>query len=79
MNFLGALALASVLLYPKTLGGAAVFSGWVPFNSSILDRVTPDAKKVSLSVGITYLLAFTISCYMPYTSLFALLCILSKL
>ncbi|KAL9146750.1 hypothetical protein ABFS82_13G130800 [Erythranthe guttata] len=41
----GALTLASVLLYPQTLGGGAVFSGWVPFSSSILERVTPDAKK----------------------------------
>ncbi|KAK7840053.1 putative carboxylesterase sober1-like [Quercus suber] len=31
----GALTLASVLLYPKTLGGGAVFSGWVPFSSSM--------------------------------------------
>ncbi|KAL2475716.1 carboxylesterase [Abeliophyllum distichum] len=45
----GALALASVLLYPKTLGGGAVFSGWIPFNSSILERVTPDAKKTPIS------------------------------
>lgn len=26
----GALALASSLLYPETLGGAVVFSGWIP-------------------------------------------------
>ncbi|KAK6149696.1 hypothetical protein DH2020_017221 [Rehmannia glutinosa] len=44
----GALTLASVLLYPKTLGGGAVFSGWVPLNSSILERVTPDAKKTPI-------------------------------
>ncbi|EPS62356.1 hypothetical protein M569_12435, partial [Genlisea aurea] len=44
----GALTLASVLLYSKTLGGGAVFSGWVPFNSSILDRVTPEAKKTPI-------------------------------
>lgn len=44
----GALTLASVLLYPKTLGGGAVFSGWVPFNSSILERVTPEAKKTPI-------------------------------
>nr|XP_016501437.1 PREDICTED: probable carboxylesterase SOBER1-like [Nicotiana tabacum] len=42
----GALTLASVLLYPKTLGGGAVFSGWVPFNSSMLEKQTPEAKKV---------------------------------
>ncbi|CAA2955047.1 probable carboxylesterase SOBER1-like [Olea europaea subsp. europaea] len=44
----GALTLASILLYPKTLGGGAVFSGWVPFNSSILERVAPDAKKTPI-------------------------------
>lgn len=42
----GALTLASVLLYPKTLGGGAVFSGWVPFNSSIIERISPEARKV---------------------------------
>ncbi|PWZ46201.1 Pentatricopeptide repeat-containing protein [Zea mays] len=31
----GALTLASVLLYPKKLGGGAVFSRWVPFGSSV--------------------------------------------
>ncbi|KAL5700104.1 lysophospholipase [Ranunculus cassubicifolius] len=41
----GALTLASVLLYPKTLGGAAVFSGWVPFSSAVTERITPDARK----------------------------------
>ncbi|KAG8385800.1 hypothetical protein BUALT_Bualt03G0082900 [Buddleja alternifolia] len=44
----GALTLASVLLYPKTLGGGAVFSGWVPFNSTILERVTSDAKRTPI-------------------------------
>ncbi|GAA0185870.1 phospholipase [Lithospermum erythrorhizon] len=44
----GALTLASVLLYPRTLGGGAVFSGWVPFNSSILGRVTPEAKQAPI-------------------------------
>lgn len=44
----GALTLASVLLYPKTLGGGAVFSGWVPFNSSILEQITPAAKKTPI-------------------------------
>ena len=42
----GALTLASVLLYPKTLGGGAVFSGWVPFNSSLVEQFPPDAKRV---------------------------------
>lgn len=41
----GALTLASVLLYPKTLGGGAVFSGWVPFNSSFLEQIPPEAKR----------------------------------
>lgn len=50
MSFAGALTLASVLLYPKTLGGGAVFSGWVPFNSSIMDQITPAAKKVVLFI-----------------------------
>ncbi|XP_038880927.1 carboxylesterase SOBER1-like [Benincasa hispida] len=44
----GALTLASVLLYPKTLGGGAVFSGWVPFNSTIIDRIHPDAKRTPI-------------------------------
>ncbi|XP_073126628.1 probable carboxylesterase SOBER1-like [Henckelia pumila] len=44
----GALTLASVLLYPKSLGGGAVFSGWLPFNSSILERVTSEAKKTPI-------------------------------
>lgn len=44
----GALSIASVLLYPKTLGGCAVFSGFLPFDSSsFAARVTDDAKKVS--------------------------------
>ncbi|GKV14942.1 hypothetical protein SLEP1_g25740 [Rubroshorea leprosula] len=42
----GALTLTSVLLYPKKLGGGAVFSGWIPFNSSLIERFPPDAKKV---------------------------------
>lgn len=45
----GALTLASVLLYPKTLGGGAVFSGWVPLNSSsIIERITPEAKRTPI-------------------------------
>lgn len=46
----GALSIASVLLYPKTLGGCAVFSGFLPFDSSsssFAARVTDEAKKVS--------------------------------
>ncbi|KAL9287722.1 putative carboxylesterase SOBER1-like protein [Arabidopsis thaliana] len=44
----GALTLASVLLYPKTIGGGAVFSGWIPFNSSITNQFTEDAKKTPI-------------------------------
>lgn len=44
----GALTLASVLLYPRALGGGAVFSGWVPFNSSIIEQISPDAKKTPI-------------------------------
>ncbi|KFK28800.1 hypothetical protein AALP_AA7G049800 [Arabis alpina] len=44
----GALTLASVLLYPKTLGGGSVFSGWVPFNSSIIKQFTEDARKTPI-------------------------------
>ncbi|XP_065880142.1 probable carboxylesterase SOBER1-like isoform X2 [Euphorbia lathyris] len=44
----GALTLASVLLYPKTLGGGAIFSGWIPFNSSTVDQITPDAKRTPI-------------------------------
>lgn len=44
----GALALASVLLYPRTIGGGAVIHGWFPFSPSILDKVTPEAKKTPI-------------------------------
>ncbi|PRQ28309.1 putative lysophospholipase [Rosa chinensis] len=44
----GALTLASVLLYPQTLGGAAVFSGWLPFNSSIIQQISPEAKRTPI-------------------------------
>ncbi|XP_024962148.1 probable carboxylesterase Os04g0669500 [Cynara cardunculus var. scolymus] len=46
----GALTLASVLLYPKTLGGGAVFSGWVPFSStsSIIEQITQEAKRTPI-------------------------------
>ncbi|XP_078431181.1 putative carboxylesterase Os04g0669500 [Wolffia australiana] len=44
----GALALASVLLYPRTLGGGAVFSGWVPFSSSIIGNISSEARKTPL-------------------------------
>ncbi|VAH53871.1 unnamed protein product [Triticum turgidum subsp. durum] len=41
----GALAIASVLLYPKTLGGCVVFSGSVPLSKSFAVRVPPEARK----------------------------------
>jgi len=42
----GALSIASVLTYPRTLGGCAVFSGFLPFDSSsFAARVTDYAKK----------------------------------
>ncbi|KAK9227744.1 hypothetical protein WN943_012800 [Citrus x changshan-huyou] len=44
----GALTLASVLLYPRKLGGGAIFSGWVPFNASLIDQFTSDAKKTPI-------------------------------
>ncbi|KAL6332838.1 hypothetical protein AAG906_015104 [Vitis piasezkii] len=44
----GALTLASVLLYPRTLGGGAIFSGWVPFNSSIIEQIPPGSKKTPI-------------------------------
>ena len=40
-----ALAIASVLLNPQTLGGCTVFSGSVPLSKSFADRVTPEARK----------------------------------
>ncbi|KAM0051860.1 putative phospholipase/carboxylesterase/thioesterase, alpha/Beta hydrolase [Helianthus debilis subsp. tardiflorus] len=50
MNMAGALTLASTLLYPKTLGGGAVFSGWVPFNSTstIIEQITAEAKQIPI-------------------------------
>jgi lysophospholipase-2 len=46
--------MASVLLYPETLGGCAVFSGFLPFNSaSFAARVTEEAKKVLVLVKIS--------------------------
>ncbi|CAN6236605.1 unnamed protein product [Urochloa humidicola] len=41
----GALAIASVLLYPKTLGGCVVFSGSVPLRKSFADQVSSEARK----------------------------------
>ncbi|XP_073363394.1 probable carboxylesterase Os04g0669600 [Aegilops tauschii subsp. strangulata] len=42
----GALAIASVLLYPKTLAGCTVFNGLVPLSKSFSDRVTLEARKM---------------------------------
>jgi lysophospholipase-2 len=42
----GALTLASYMLYPKTLAGAAVFSGWVPLDPpGFVEKITAEAKK----------------------------------
>ncbi|KAK3143416.1 hypothetical protein QOZ80_4AG0300030 [Eleusine coracana subsp. coracana] len=41
----GALAIASVLLYPKTLGGCVVFSGSVPLSESFSEKVSSEARK----------------------------------
>jgi predicted esterase len=43
----GALTLASSMLYPKTLAGAAIFSGWVPLDqAAFAAKITPAAKQV---------------------------------
>lgn len=55
--FTGALAIASVLLYPKTLGGCAVFSGSVPLNKSFAEKVSSEARKV-----ITHSYAYVQNC-----------------
>lgn len=52
----GALTLASVLLYPKTLGGGAVLSGWVPFSSSVISQFPEEAKKVFQFSSLTLLI-----------------------
>lgn len=73
--FAGALTLASVLLYPKTLGGGAVFSGWVPFNSSIVEQITPEAKRVLIFWNIViyyvpsyhFFFAFFVKLSLSYT------------
>lgn len=42
----GALTLASAMLYPKRLAGAAVFSGWVPLDGAgFVSKITPEAKQ----------------------------------
>ncbi|KAK1686452.1 hypothetical protein QYE76_047300 [Lolium multiflorum] len=41
----GALAIASVLLYPQTLGGCVVFSGSIPLSKSFAEKVLPEARK----------------------------------
>jgi predicted esterase len=55
----GALTLASVLLYPKKLGGGVVFSGWVPFSSSVTERISPEARKV-INIFIHLYLLFSL-------------------
>ncbi|XP_062188848.1 probable carboxylesterase Os04g0669500 [Phragmites australis] len=41
----GPLTLASVLLYLKMLGRGAIFNGWVPFSSLVVQRISPEARK----------------------------------
>lgn len=62
----GALTLASALLYPKTLGGGAVLSGWVPFTSSIINQFPEEAKKV---ISIVYILSLLLS-FLSFSSMF---------
>jgi len=51
-----------VLLYPKKLGGGAVFSGWVPFGSSVTERISPEARKV-INIFIPPSLLFSLMHY----------------
>ncbi|XP_078171104.1 putative carboxylesterase SOBER1-like isoform X1 [Carex rostrata] len=44
----GALAIASVLLYPRTLGGGIIFSGSMPLNPSIKEQVVTEATKTPI-------------------------------
>lgn len=51
----GALTLASSMLYPKTLAGAAVFSGWVPLDkAAFAAKITPAAKQVSTTISVSF-------------------------
>lgn len=45
----GALTLASAMLYPKTLGGAAVLSGYIPFSSSFIEKISSEAKQTPVA------------------------------
>ncbi|TVU16516.1 hypothetical protein EJB05_40085, partial [Eragrostis curvula] len=47
----GALAIASVLLYPKTLGGCVVFSGSIPLNKTFAETVSSEARKAYPTLG----------------------------
>ncbi|KAJ7557440.1 hypothetical protein O6H91_05G126800 [Diphasiastrum complanatum] len=47
----GALTLASSMLYPETLAGAVVFSGWVPLDSNFIEKISPKAKKTPVFVA----------------------------
>ncbi|XP_020081843.1 probable carboxylesterase Os04g0669500 isoform X2 [Ananas comosus] len=44
----GALTTASIMLYPKTLGGGVVFSGSVPLGSSIEKQIPLEARKTPI-------------------------------
>ncbi|KAJ3698205.1 hypothetical protein LUZ61_001910 [Rhynchospora tenuis] len=44
----GALAIASIMLYPKTLGGGVIFSGSMPLNPTIKEQISPEAIKTPI-------------------------------
>lgn len=54
--------MASVLLYPKTLGGGSVLSGWVPFSSSVISQFPEEAKKVVFITHVSYQHFFSVTC-----------------
>lgn len=70
-NDTGALALASSMLYPKTLAGAAVFSGWVALDKeSFAAKITSAAKQVLISLAISQSIAQGCTVYiLQYKSL----------
>lgn len=68
-EFAGALTLASILLYSKTLGGGAIFSGWVPFNSSFIQRITPEAKKVKADTLLVSVFSPSFNSYLNFVAL----------
>jgi hypothetical protein len=58
------LTLASAMLYPKRLAGAAVFSGWVPLDGAgFVSKITPEAKKVGPLVKGLFFTPCCLECY----------------